>query len=95
MYYCEMCDYETEDRDRIHYHHIKPKSMKGSDKSFNRLYCCPNCHHRIYITGSKGIHGIKGVNPIVIESKMLSSAGMVVEYSMDGKIDYKLLKNTY
>ena len=62
MYYCELCDYETEDRDRMNLHHIIPKSLKGSDKMSNRVFLCPNCHHRVYIFGSKGIHGIKGIN---------------------------------
>ena len=95
MYYCEFCSYTSHDRDRIHYHHILPKSMGGSDKVHNRIYCCPNCHAKMFVGGSLGTHGIKGVEPIEIISILLSTGGRVVEYTTKGEPTLTLLKNTY
>ena len=46
MYFCELCDYSTPNRNNIENHHIVPKELKGSDKQYNRVYLCPN-HHRM------------------------------------------------
>lgn len=94
-YFCELCDYSTVDRDRIHYHHIVPKSLKGTNKHHNRIYLCGNCHNKIFVTGSKGIHGIKGTNPIIINSKLMSTSGLIIEYIENEETKYKILKNRY
>ena len=32
--------------------------MEGSNNNFNIVYCCPNCHSRIYVDPEVGgIHG--------------------------------------
>ena len=95
-YYCELCDYTTTNRDRIHYHHIIPKSSGGHNKSSNRLYCCPNCHSKIYVPIiGKGIHGIEGYEPIIILGKVLSTDGRLVNY-LRGDVElYSKLKNIY
>jgi len=49
---CEICD-ESRVRD---YHHIVPKSMDGSDESWNRVNLCPN-HHRLVHRGLIVING--------------------------------------
>jgi len=95
MYHCELCNYETDDRDRINLHHIKPKNLNGCDNKYNLIYLCPNCHSKVYIFNSKGTHGIKGSNPIIINGKLLSSGGMIVDYIEEDIQKYSLLKNMY
>ena len=83
-YYCQYpgCDYCTDIRSQINYHHIKPVELGGSDDFFNRLYLCPNHHTKIYIPYSKsGQHKFKGEDSIIILAKYSSTIGIVVEYS--------------
>jgi len=95
MFYCELCDYQTEDRDRIHNHHIIPVSMGGPDAATNRLCLCPNDHARVWVEGAPGTHGIKGSDPVVIIKKCMSTAGMLIEYEERGELSYSPLKNNY
>ena len=70
MYYCELCDYQTKNRNNIEYHHIIPKELEGSDKLNNRVWLCPNHHKMIYVSGSKaGIHSIKNESSIIIKGR--------------------------
>lgn len=89
-YYCEFpyCDYSTENRSQIHYHHIVPVEFKGSNKPFNRLYLCPNCHNRIYIPNSTGQHSTQFDNSIIVNHKLMSTNGLVLEYIECDEVKY-------
>lgn len=79
-YKCEFCNYETNERRRIHIHHIKPKQAGGTNKKSNLVMLCPNHHNQIYSEYSKhGIHTIKD-NSIVITQWYFSTAGWVLGY---------------
>lgn len=83
MYKCEFpdCKYVCDDRNQIHSHHIVPKELGGSDKSFNRISVCPNCHTRIYVEKStSGMHSIRNKNSVVLKTWLLSTDGRVLEY---------------
>lgn len=81
MYYCELCNYITESRSKINYHHIVPSELGGIDDDKNRVYICPNCHNLVYVKESKhGIHSIKCKNSVVIKGWMLSSGGIVLNF---------------
>jgi 5-methylcytosine-specific restriction endonuclease McrA len=85
MYYCEYpnCNYQTDIRSKINYHHIIPKSKSGSNKNFNRIWLCPNCHTSIYIPEeTKGIHSKFNDNSIIILGWKLSTAGKILEYKL-------------
>jgi len=96
MYKCEFpgCDYVCEHRSQIHRHHIVPKTLNGSDKEYNKIYVCPNCHTRIYVPGVKhGIHSIKTNESIIINGWLGSTNGRVLEYiNSSGNIDYYFMK---
>ena len=98
MYYCKMpgCEYVCEDRSQVHFHHIIPKSLGGSNNESNLIEVCPNCHNRIYIENeTHGIHSIKHSNSIILLSKMLSTGGPVISYKTidSDEIMYSLLKD--
>jgi hypothetical protein len=84
MYFkCQFpnCDYEAQDLGSFDNHHIKPKSMGGSDKGFNRLLVCPNCHRKIFVENMEyGVHSVKRPGSIVILTKLQSTAGNVLHY---------------
>lgn len=96
MYFCELCDYQTENRSLIEYHHIVPKELEGSDNSFNRIYVCPNHHKTIYIDGSmSGIHSIKNNESIIIKGKFNSTEGKVLLIeNIKGIETYITIKNS-
>jgi hypothetical protein len=77
-YKCQFpnCTYSTKYRFQLHYHHIVPKELGGTDKSNNRLWLCPNHHNRIYIPNTiHGIHSKKTDNSIIIIGWMMSTEG--------------------
>ena len=75
------CNYETENRSQIHNHHIIPKENGGNDSNGNRIMLCPNCHSRVYVPNcTSGIHSINSDNSIVINHKLQSTSGIVLEY---------------
>ena len=81
MYYCELCNYITESRSKINYHHIVPSELGGIDGDQNRVYICPNCHNLVYVKESKqGIHSIRCKNSVVIKGWKLSTEGKVLQY---------------
>ncbi|MCK9428956.1 MAG: HNH endonuclease [Candidatus Omnitrophica bacterium] len=85
MYYCEYpnCNYKTDIRSKINYHHIIPKSKFGSNKKFNRIFLCPNHHVCIYIPEElKGIHSKFNSNSIIILGWKLSTEGKILEYKL-------------
>ena len=83
MYKCQMpgCDYETENKSQIAFHHIIPSSMGGTNDDGNIIMLCPNCHTRIYVEGVKsGIHSIKNENSIILMQKYMSTSGLLISY---------------
>ena len=97
MYYCQLpnCDYQTESKSQINFHHIIPKSLNGSNKKSNLLAVCPNCHSTIYVSGVvTGPHSVKSDNSIVINKKVQTTAGMAIEYKYvtEEDVNYSLLK---
>ena len=94
MYICELCGYKVKERYKIHSHHIVPVEMKGSDKGFNRIYLCPNCHNRIYIPESiRGNHSKRSEDSIIIRDLIQSTAGTLIEYEENYNIKYKIMEN--
>jgi hypothetical protein len=85
------CTYQTDHRSQIHIHHIVPRSMGGSNKSFNLLEVCPNCHSRIFVPGAtSGIHSKQHDNSFVITRVVLGTSGRLIEYiDCDGDGDIK------
>ena len=83
MYKCNFpsCDYITAERSQIHKHHIVPVSKGGSNKKHNLLMLCPNCHSKIFQPDSKfGIHSKKCSDSIIIEQRLFSTGGYLLEY---------------
>ena len=82
-YNCKFpkCDYTTNHRSQINYHHIVPQELNGTDKDYNRIWLCPTHHTKIYVPESKsGIHSIKSFDSIVLIGWMSSTNGRVLEY---------------
>jgi len=97
MYYCQLpcCNYSCANKAQIAIHHIIPKSLGGSNKKTNLLEVCPNCHSRIFVSGMKsGTHSVKNDNSIIVSKKVLTSAGMAIEYKYihEEDFNYSLLK---
>lgn len=83
------CNYETENRSQINYHHIVPKELGGKDGERNRIYLCPNCHSRIYVPNcTSGIHSINCDSSIIITNKLHSTSGVVLEYIENDETKY-------
>ena len=79
-YKCELCDYSTNERSRIHRHHIVPREVGGSNSKNNLVWLCPNHHAQIYSEYSKnGIH-TKDTDSIKITGWFFSTAGWVLGY---------------
>ena len=94
-YTCKFpgCNYETDLRSQIHEHHIKSKQENGTNKEFNLIYLCPNCHAKIYQPSAlRGIHSIKGTDSIILLGKIQSTKGLLLEYiNTSDEIDYELI----
>jgi len=86
---------ETSLTTRLNKHHITPKGMGGKDVKFNYFFCCPNHHNKIYVEGSKGIHGniIKG--SVILKDTLTSTCGQVLKYiDCDDGLEYMYYYNT-
>ena len=86
-FHCEypFCDYKTNKRSKIDYHHIIPKEAGGSDDSSNRLWLCPNHHRNIFINeSSAGIHATPGDKTLKLIGKFYSTSGYVLAYQESG-----------
>lgn len=79
-YKCEFCDYETNERRRIHIHHIIPRQAGGKNTKGNLVMLCPNHHSQIF--SDKSQHGIHTVeqNSIKIIGWYFSTGGWVLRY---------------
>jgi hypothetical protein len=94
MFYCELCNYSTDSRSKINFHHIVPRELMGSNNESNRIYLCPTCHSLIYVEGtSSGIHSIRCEKSIIIFGWFQSTSGRVLQYIKDGKEFFKNSKN--
>lgn len=69
MKICEICSTKTFTDD----HHIKSKSLGGSDSSYNIATVCPTCHRLIH----------RGV--IVLEGRFLTTKGEVLFWHKNGE----------
>jgi len=79
-YNCKFpkCDYSTNHRSQINYHHIIPQELNGSHKDYNRIWLCPTHHTKIYVPESKsGIHSIKSFEGGVFRFVVLYCKGGV------------------
>jgi 5-methylcytosine-specific restriction endonuclease McrA len=92
MYYCEFpcCEYQTENRFQINFHHIIPIECGGKNNNYNRIWLCPSCHTSVYVPESKrGIHSIKTENSIIILRWSQSTEGKILEYiDINGELKY-------
>jgi hypothetical protein len=83
MYCCSFpnCDFTTEKRREIDYHHIVPRELGGNNKRNNRMWVCANHHRLIYVPDSKnGHHSIKSKNSIMVKGFLQSTMGTVLHY---------------
>jgi len=82
LYKCQLCEFITEERSKIHKHHILPKELNGSNKKHNLVYLCANCHNKVYIIESKtGNHSIKSKQSIIINGwRLCSNSHRILEY---------------
>lgn len=79
-YKCEFCSYETNQRSRIHIHHIVPRQAGGTNVKNNLVMLCPNHHSQIYSECStKGIH-TNQKDSIKITGWFFSTGGYVLGY---------------
>lgn len=90
MFSCEFpyCDYSTNDRSKIDYHHIIPREHDGTNDEWNLIYLCPNHHRRIYISGTHGNHSRKSEDSIEINGWKSSTGGKILEYIENGEVCY-------
>jgi len=82
-YICQFpfCDYETNNKQLINFHHIIPKELNGKNKKNNIICLCPNHHNYIYIPNSKhGIHSINSIEKIQIINILMSTNGIILHY---------------
>ncbi len=97
MYKCNFpgCDYSTDHRHQIHNHHIISKSKGGSNKKYNLVMLCPNCHGKIFQEDAKrGIHSIRGKDSIELVGKISSTGGLLLEYKDPvGETNYTVIKS--
>ena len=92
-YKCQLCDYTTNERSRIHKHHIIPRQSGGTNRKDNLVWLCPNHHSQIYSEYSKnGIHTNQN-ECIKITGWFFSSAGWVLGYiDQEGNEKYTRIK---
>lgn len=77
---CQLCEYTTNERSRIHKHHIIPRQNGGTNQENNLVWLCPNHHTQIYSEYSKnGIHTNQNES-IKIIGWFFSTAGWVLGY---------------
>lgn len=85
MYYCQICNYKTKERSKIQSHHIVPRSTGGSNKKWNLVYLCANCHNLIFYPSeninNNGAHSIQTDDSIIIHGWLMSSCGRLLHYT--------------
>lgn len=83
IYKCNYpkCEYCSKSRTCIHYHHIIPKELGGSNDNSNRVWLCPTHHSHIYIEESKkGHHSKINDQSIILIGWRKSTEGKVLLY---------------
>lgn len=94
MFHCQLCDYQTNERSSIHYHHIQPKECGGCNQKKNRVYFCPNCHIKIFCSLTEsGIHSILKEDSIEIVGWFSSTGGRVLQYMQNNQENFVEDKN--
>ena len=85
------CDYETNIKSNVNFHHIIAKSKGGKNNKGNMICLCQNCHfHHIY-NGAKN-HNIKNQDTFQLIRILQSTAGPCIQYKdFFGNIDYRFL----
>jgi hypothetical protein len=73
------CNYETNDRSKIDYHHVVPREI--NPKSKITIPLCKNHHALIYIPDSKaGQHSIQSIDSLEIKGIFESTIGKTIHY---------------
>jgi len=68
-------------RSQIHYHHIIPVSLGGTNNKGNLISVCPTCHSHVFQSNDvHGIHSKKNNNSIIMIQILYSTVGHVLEY---------------
>ena len=88
MFICEICGYKTEYRERINEHHIVSRELGGSNKKYNLVYLCLDCHNRVYIPLSNKGHSIKREDSIEIIGWVKTTEGRILHYIENGVEKY-------
>jgi len=66
-YECAICGYSSDDRSRLHEHHITPRAAGGTEDMWNKVVLCPNCHAKVHVPGAAhGIHSVVRPDSIII-----------------------------
>lgn len=93
MYRCLFpnCNYSTNDKSLIEFHHITPRSVDRSKRNKLTISLCPTCHKLIYHPLAKsGQHANNTPKSIQILNLLDSNVGIAVSY-----LDYEGNKKTY
>lgn len=90
QYKCSFpdCNYETDSRSKIDYHHVIPRELDSKSKLTIPL--CKTHHALIYVPKSKaGQHSIKNEASLIILGQYKSTKGNSIHFeSADGKQFY-------
>ena len=81
LYKCSFpgCDYTTESRSKIDYHHVTPREI--DPKSKITLPLCKTHHALIYVPESKcGQHSIKSESSLIILGQFKSTMGNSIHF---------------
>jgi hypothetical protein len=90
MYYCTICNYKTKNRKEMDKHHIVPRELHGSNKPFNIVLLCRQCHSKVFVEdSSSGIHSIKSDGSITIIGWFKSTLDNVLLIEINGIKQYK------
>ena len=92
------CQYHTDERSLIEFHHIVPKELWPRLNKHVTLSYCPTHHRMIYHPEStKGHHSIKTDTKLIIKGIYPAApGGYAVEYqNMKGMIFYEFYEGSY
>ena len=80
---CYICGIER-DQHQLENHHIKPRSLGGTNDDSNMVLLCPNHHAIVYIENCQGKHGIRGTETLIIDRWYYSTTGRCLHYFLNG-----------
>jgi hypothetical protein len=93
-YYCEFCEYKTQNKSKIHNHHIFPKEISLNNHPDNLILVCPTCHTNIFCKESKsGHHSIYTIDSIEVVGKFTTTGGKIIIYKQNNKEIIQKIKN--